>query len=357
MKIALIILHADPKRGGAERYTFDLAAALVQRGHEVHVVASSFTRGPKRFKSLLLPAIGVTRAQKYMSFLDAVEAQLGRNQFDIVHAMLPVRSCDVYHPHAGIAATVQKSSAIKRIFNPRRVRFSTVERALLESARPPAVLCLSRYVKEEVKRYYPALPEEQLPILFNAVDLHRFDPPAMRPPRDYINGLFIGQDFERKGLRQVLVAASMLKEPKLKITVVGRRQASFRPPPDAAGQVSFAGETPDPRPFYRDADFFVLPTKHDPCSLVVLEALAMGVPVISTKFNGATEIMTDGVHGYVLDDPDDVDALAAAMRKMSDPTRQSQMSQACLALRPQLSYEHHLNQLIANYERCIQARS
>src|SRR5437764_4999522 len=102
----------------------------------------------------------------------------------------------------------------------------------------------------------------------------------------------------------------MLEEPKLKIMVVGNRDAKFHPPPDAAAQVSFAGEVADTRPFYRDADFFVLPTRHDPCSLVVLEALAMGLPVISTKFNSATEIMADGVHGFILPDPDDVDALA-----------------------------------------------
>ena len=121
--------------------------------------------------------------------------------------------------------------------------------------------------------------------------------------------------------------------------------------PDAAARVSFAGAAADPRPFYNDADFFVLPTRHDPCSLVVLEALAMGLPVISTKFNGACEIMTDGVHGYVLDDPADVDALAGAMRKLLDPRRRAEMSQACLELRPKLSYEHHLDRLEEIYRR------
>jgi len=76
----------------------------------------------------------------------------------------------------------------------------------------------------------------------------------------------------------------------------------------------------------------------------------MGLPVISTKFNGATEIMTDGVHGYVLDDPNDVAALADAMRKMMDPQRRAEMSKACLELRPKLSYEHHLDQLEAIYQ-------
>ena len=75
----------------------------------------------------------------------------------------------------------------------------------------------------------------------------------------------------------------------------------------------------------------------------------MGLPVVSTVFNGACEIMTDGTHGYVLRDPFDVEALAAAMRKLMDPARREQMSRACLELRPRLAYAHHLEQLLAVY--------
>jgi UDP-glucose:(heptosyl)LPS alpha-1,3-glucosyltransferase len=71
----------------------------------------------------------------------------------------------------------------------------------------------------------------------------------------------------------------------------------------------------------------------------------MGLPVISTKFNGATEIMTNGVHGYILDNPTDLRSIADAMKKLLDPKRRSEMSQACLALRPRLSMEHHLEKL------------
>jgi UDP-glucose:(heptosyl)LPS alpha-1,3-glucosyltransferase len=92
-----------------------------------------------------------------------------------------------------------------------------------------------------------------------------------------------------------------------------------------------------------------MPTKHDPCSLVALEALAMGVPVISTKCNGATEVMTDGVHGYVLDNPRDLPGIVEAMKKMLDADRRAAMAQACLELRPRLSFEHHLDRLEAIY--------
>ena len=351
MKIALVILHAEPARGGAERYTSDLAAALAGAGHDVSLLASRFDDAPPGVARVELRAGGLTRTRRYAEFLDALDAHLAASRYDVVHAMLPVRRCDVYHPHAGLAVAAfgGTKKKIEALFAPRRLRFASVERELLHSSKPPVVLALSEYVRRSIREHYP-LDDARVPVLFNAVDLARFEPAPTRAARDYVNGLFIGQDFERKGLMQALLAVSMLKEPRLKLTVVGKRDQRFRPPPDAAAQFSFAGEVKDPRPFYRDADFFVLPTKHDPCSLVVLEALAMGVPVISTRFNGACEIMTNGVHGFVLDDPNDVGALAGAMRRMLADDTRARMSRACQELRPRLSYEHHLRTLLGIYD-------
>jgi UDP-glucose:(heptosyl)LPS alpha-1,3-glucosyltransferase len=114
-------------------------------------------------------------------------------------------------------------------------------------------------------------------------------------------------------------------------------------------RVIFAGPTADTYGFYRAGDFFVLPTYHDPCSLVVLEALAMGLPSVTTVQNGACEVIEEGRHGYVLKDPGDVEGLAAAMRQLLDPTRRAAQREACLALRPRLSYERHLDQLESLY--------
>jgi glycosyltransferase involved in cell wall biosynthesis len=87
----------------------------------------------------------------------------------------------------------------------------------------------------------------------------------------------------------------------------------------------------------------------------VLEALAMGLPVVSTVFNGACEIMANAKHGFVLSDPSDVEALAAAMRQLLDPRRREEISRACLELRPRLAYAHHLEQLLAVYSRLSRA--
>jgi glycosyltransferase involved in cell wall biosynthesis len=79
--------------------------------------------------------------------------------------------------------------------------------------------------------------------------------------------------------------------------------------------------------------------------MVVLEALAMGLPAISTVFNGACEIMNDGEHGFVLANPADVPALTEAMGRLMDPIARQRMHEACLALRPNLSFDAHMDRL------------
>ena len=366
MKIALVILHADPSRGGAERYTVDLAAALARRGHEISILASSFAEPIENVRFVPLDHRGATRAGKYLRFLDSLDEHLKENRYDIVHAMLPVRTCDLYHPHAGIAAEALERWTVH--FNPRRRAMAKVERALLRKDRPPVVLALSEYIKGFIRKHYP-LPHDRLQTLFNAVDLTHFDParrdiaPALSPmtaagdPYAFTL-LTVAQDFQRKGLWQAIEAMSLLESwyKPCRLVVVG--EDGRGPYEKLADQlevdVQFVGGVADTRPYYRCADLLVLPTRHDPCSLVVLEALAMGVPVISTKFNGACEIMEES-HGVVLDDPENVPALAEAMRRMMNeslPIKQ----RACLELRPKLSYEHHLDRLIGIYERVVRGR-
>jgi len=354
MRIALVILHADRSRGGAETYTLDLAQALARRGHDVSLLASSFAGDLVGITCVNIPALGLTRTTRYKAFLSALDAHTKATQYDVVHAMLPVHRCDVYHPHAGIAA--EGAMGLTGFFNPRRRAMARVERHLLTGPTGPAILCLSDYVKSFVRKHYP-LPEDRLVRLFNAVDLERFEPGRVERARtgETVHLLMIAQDFKRKGLQQVIDAMALRNDGRLRLTVVGRDDLSpFKAAIARHGLVNsvrFTGPTPDPRPFYTASDVFVLPTRHDPCSLVVLEALAMGVPVISTRFNGATEIMTDGVHGYVLDDPQDVGALSDRLKKMQDPSLRESMRQACLALRPTLSYETHLDTLEGVYRK------
>jgi UDP-glucose:(heptosyl)LPS alpha-1,3-glucosyltransferase len=358
LTIALVILHADPARGGAERYTVDLAAALAARGHQVSLLAIDGSQaGVAGVGFVPLAASGLTRRGRFKHFLDSLDAHLAHHSYDIIHAMLPVRRCDVYHPHAGLAA-----ESLHRFWsrlNRKRRLFAHVERALLTSSCPPVVLCLSEYVKRMVRSHY-TLPSNCLTTLFNAVDLTRFDPGRREDDRrnlsiadDRVVALMVAQDFRRKGVHLAIEALKVAGDPRLLLLVLGKDKADpyrhLARLHGVADQVRFAEAADDPRPFYRAADFFVLPTRHDPCSLATLEALAMGLPVVSTVFNGACEIMTDAQHGFVLPDPQDINSLAQAMRKMLDAPARRAMHDACLLLRPRLSYDAHVTQLLEIY--------
>jgi UDP-glucose:(heptosyl)LPS alpha-1,3-glucosyltransferase len=313
---------------------------------------------------------GMTRTAQYRQFLAALRHHLAGHRYDIVHAMLPVPQCDVYHPHAGIAAqairTNEGATRWRNVLNSRRQAFARVERHLLRGARPPIVICLSEVIKRTVRRYY-SIAEDRLATLFNAVDLQKFDARAHQEagsalrqqyhiPADALLATMIAQDFERKGLRQTLAALSLDRktgQSPIWLLVAGRPDPTpyrrLAAKLGLEGQVVFAGAVADPRPVYAAADMLVLPTRHDPCSLVVLEALAMGLPVITTRCNGASEIMVDGEHGYVLDDPQDAVGLGKAIRRLGDIDCRRAMSNACLALRPQLAYEKHLDRLSQIY--------
>ena len=276
----------------------------------------------------------------------------------------------MYHPHAGLAAEAVTEGSVlgrlKRRFNPRRRAFAEVEEKLLDGPHPPTVLCLSEHMRHHVRRWFD-LPDDRLAVLFNGVDLEKFDP-AARPDagaavrRELDVGtrpvvLIVAQDFERKGVAEAMAAVGNLSDPRPVLVVVGRPDAAkYRRLARSRGwsaRVRFAGPTDDVYGFYAAADLFLLPTRRDPCSLVVLEALAMGVPVVSTRQNGACEIMADGVHGAVVEDPSDADALRAAVETFLKPERNRQAREACLELRPKLAYARHLEAVEAIYQSVV----
>jgi UDP-glucose:(heptosyl)LPS alpha-1,3-glucosyltransferase len=108
-----------------------------------------------------------------------------------------------------------------------------------------------------------------------------------------------------------------------------------------ADRVLFLGPVADVRRIYFAADMHVHPTFYDPCSGVVIEALACGLPVITTKFNGAAELMNPPGVGVVVNDPHDHAALAAAMTKYLDPVCRDAAGRAARRAATAWTIEHH----------------
>ncbi|MFA5029033.1 MAG: glycosyltransferase family 4 protein [Candidatus Methylomirabilota bacterium] len=169
--------------------------------------------------------------------------------------------------------------------------------------------------------------------------------------------LFVGSGFARKGLGSLLRVSSRLKRERGRtiLAVVGagateswRRQAERLGVADLA---RFVGAVPDPETYYRAADIFALPTHFDPFANATLEAMASGLPVVTTRLNGVSEILQPGVDGFVVDGPEDLEGLADALRALADPDRRRAVGAAARRTALRYPWEAPLQATVQAYER------
>jgi UDP-glucose:(heptosyl)LPS alpha-1,3-glucosyltransferase len=118
-------------------------------------------------------------------------------------------------------------------------------------------------------------------------------------------------------------------------------------------RVNFLGFRADPRDAYFAADFLVHPTFYDPCSLVVVEALACGLPVVTTQYNGASELLTPPTDGLIVRDPHDARELAAAIADMCDPAKLAARKTAAAEAGRRWTFEDHYRQLLGVFEEVV----
>jgi UDP-glucose:(heptosyl)LPS alpha-1,3-glucosyltransferase len=386
MKIALLIQNADRRSGGAEGYTLDLARSLTSRGHKVTVISEG---GPAAvaesaqasgFRCMYVGASGGTRWKRMQDFIHRLKDVYENQSYEIVHAMLPCWKCDVYQPHSGLAMDLLLTGHLKhtskfkqrwaRFFNTynlKRKGLARIERSMMEHQ--PWIFCLSSAMREFARSQF-ALPESHLVTLMNGIDLVKFDPAIGARSRDAVReewrvekehqlALFVGNNWKLKGVPEAITALALTRDPKLRLMLVGRdergpyKKLAHRL--KVADRVIFVGSVSDPRPFYGAGDFLLLPSRRDTCSLVVLEALAMGLPVVSTKQNGSSEVVEEGRQGFVLENCNPK-KLAESLQAICKPGRLRDMGQAALAMRPTLSFEHHVTKIEAVYSQIVAAR-
>lgn len=377
MKIAFITYHADPSRGGAERYTTDLARALTERGYDVSLFYAE-SEGEKIPGVTYIHAetTGMSRAGRHGNFLHAINQRLAAEHFDIVHAMLPVYRCDIYQPHAGLAFESMASGHLKRKsplmrqmsrlgnrLNAKRLLNAKAERHLLSSTPAPAVICLSNAMKHQIEAHLDFDPANII-VIPNAVDLQRYDrdtrPQAGEELRAKFGiapakkiGLFLSQDFARKGLGETLHAMAQLNDPSFVLLVAGRdKPEPFQRLASTLGlgqYVIFAGATSDPYPFYAAADVVLFPSRFDPFGLVPAEAIAMGTPPVVSRRAGISELLSHDRNALIVEDPSRTEDLAAAIRHALEPATHARLVRGCLETRAIFSYEKHLNAITDLY--------
>jgi UDP-glucose:(heptosyl)LPS alpha-1,3-glucosyltransferase len=228
-------------------------------------------------------------------------------------------------------------------------------------AKAKKVIAISEMVHRDIVDYY-GIPEDRMVVIYNGVDTERFHPRNRRYREEIRNHyglsskdvllLFVSHNFRLKGLRYLIQALPLAQERNgsMKLLVVGRDRAEpyrrLAKKVGCADDVLFAGGVRNLERYYASADMLVHPTFYDPCSLVVLEALASGLPVITTRYNGAGGIISEGKEGFVLDDPRDIQVLAERILSLSQPGTLKKASKAARRLAQRYSHQRCYEEML-----------
>ena len=395
-RIAIIIERANIGLGGAERSVFELSGALKGLGLEVDILAAKGQANARSIRILCQESPG--KRACYFTFAKALKKHLSENHYDLIHSVLPFNFADVYQPRGGAyvesvlrnAASYQNKllesyKTITAFANVRRTILLRAERKLCKMPNGPVIAAISQYVAEQFKKHY-GIANGRIVVIPNGVKVtKRIDiveagrlraqilaQLGLKEGDNPVFFLFVANNLRLKGLAVLLKAMSVCIEGTCHKTgrqayliVAGgrkthkyRRLANRLKPSMADRQVVFLGPIRNIQNALSIIDVAILPTFYDPCSRYILEALAAGKPVITTRYNGASEQFVNNRHGKVVDIPDDIPALAEAIGYFTVPGNIRRASEAIAAdnLKERISIKRAAEQLISVYESILQRK-
>ncbi|MEM7307785.1 MAG: glycosyltransferase family 4 protein [Planctomycetota bacterium] len=383
MRIALVHMrHAHT--GGTERYLNHLAAYLAAREHEVTVVCRSHEAPPDpRVRFEVLRELAVGSAWRMWAFARAVERHAAEGAYDVVFGLGKTWTHDAVRLGGGLHGTylrlahAETLSRPERLVGKGRLKHRAALRIEARALAPGAyhrVVANSRMVARDVSERY-RVPAEALRVIHNGVDLERFHPrhrsgagAALRAELGLDSSrlvvLFLGTGYGRKGLDVVLAAFAGLARarPEARLVVVGydSARAAYEAQAERLGlgdAVRFLGGRRDPEACYGAADLYVLPTRYDPFANATLEALASGLPVLTSDANGGAELLSPGAEGEVVPVAGGADALLAGLERWADPDRRAAGARAARALAERHGIDAKLDETLAVLEEVAAAKA
>lgn len=332
--------------GGLEKYTWRTAEAFAKKGCQV-----TFLSGTKFPRAKDYPHFHFQHVLKKKSFLSYSSIyQYDKNVTRTLETLKPHyifgfdRNQMQTHYRAGNGVHRAFLDIRKRIdpffktmtfpINPLHNLILSIEKKAFENPELKKLYTNSHFVKNQVLEYYNVDPSK-LEVIHNGVQWHEMQKDfnfwleaksknlsklSLHPNQFHF--IFIGHGFARKGLGPLLDALEMMREMPFYLSVVGKDKhiehyKHLAKKKGLSSKVTFFGPRKDIKTFLQIADALVIPSYYDPFANVTVEALAMGVSVISSPYNGGSEVIKEGL-GSVLQslDPDEIkDHLMKAMEK------------------------------------------
>ena len=292
-----------------------------------------------------------------------------RTDFDVIHACgatltIPHHMNSSHYVHgAWIKSSLHPWRVYKNLYGLYQWTYSAWNASLERKAYANAdlVLPVSTTVYHELNQIV-GVPKEKMQVILNGADEHEFYAPsterlvtqtvkeriALGLPGEGVLGLFVGDvKINRKGIDTILKA--LVCVPNMQLIVVGKTEGS--PFPAMAESLGVASRTHfldfrrDIPQIMRACDFFVFPSRYEACSLVLVEALMSGLPIITASTTGGSEIVTPAC-GICVPDVEDVNAIASAMQKLVDnPGLRHQFSK----IAAQESDKYHWSKIASRY--------
>jgi UDP-glucose:(heptosyl)LPS alpha-1,3-glucosyltransferase len=312
VKIALIcrpfVFH-----GGVETATAGLMQELVRRGHAVDLLTMAGQAPVEGVTVRLLPVLTQPSLARVLSFALATRRAGRARHYDVVQSHERSLAQDIYRAGEGTHRGYLEAMGRSSTRSPYHRAVLALERRIFALRAAREIVAISARGKAEIERLY-GTPAAQVTVVYNGVDLGRFHPDnrerlggatraALGLAPDAWTVLFVGSGFERKGLGPLVEAMARLRDGRARLVVAGKGRIDRYQLTAArlgiAERVIWTGPREDVDRLYAAADTVALPAHYEPFGNVHLEALASGVPVLSSVGAGGAELIRAGDNGWV----------------------------------------------------------
>ena len=339
----VVVIKANlDQKGGLEKYTWELVRDICTLGAPVTLLTTGRFTAPFSHPLLRIVCFSISHSLSFMQLLHFDRACfhfLKNHPSPIVFGLDRTRRQTHIRAGNGVHAVYLKHrvkeegkfKAWSFHLNPLHRVLLGIEKQAFEDPGLQTLFTNSNMVREEILAHYDVSPAK-ITVVHNGVEWH-----AMQPAFDNwqenkphalkkyglnpscFQFLFIGHNYKRKGLEKLLIALSTLKDASFQLSVIGKEKdlAYFQQKAHAlhlSKQVFFFGPSKDILSFYQLADALIIPSLYDPFANVTVEALAMGLFVISSRTNGGSEVLSKR-SGIVIEDLDDPVSFAASLQK------------------------------------------
>lgn len=359
--------------GGAERFVSRALEALDTQNLELNVITREWD-GPVKpeWHIHICNPMKWGRISRERGFAHAARKLWNNEQFDLVQSHERIPGCDLYRAGDGVHSRwleqrfrILPTWQQKRLLSDRYHRYVVAaEKEMYLASELRGVICNSEMVKREIIEDF-GVAEDKIRVIYNAIDSQRFQPSSEKTlvdlrqkwqlPEKASCLIFVGSGFERKGLSAAIQAVAPTDRHLL---VIGKDKDQQRYQQIARelgceNRIHFFGVQQETLPFYQMADGLLLPTLYDPFPNVILEAMACGLPVITSTGCGGAEFIQQDINGYVCDALD-INALQQAVMALPSRALDSDFALHARARIMPCTSERLSNELVSFYQALLE---